>query len=145
MQAQQPLLSYWTQHKGDYIVNTTTTLRGNYRNKMCPTNDVLKHPAAELLQEYATFGCPARTGRHWLKEEMWEAVARGPHKSARSPEALEHFAQECKVKVASGQAKIVLWDTIKDDPPPQLKISPIAAIPHKSKAFWSILDLSFSL
>jgi len=30
-------------------------------------------------------------------------------------------------------------------PPPQLKISPIAAIPHKSKAFRSILDLSFSL
>jgi hypothetical protein len=44
-----------------------------------------------------------------------------------------------------GQAKLVLWDDIKDNPPPQLKISPIAAIPHKSKAFRSILDLSFSL
>ena len=32
-----------------------------------------------------------------------------------------------------------------DNPPPQLKISPIAAIPHKSKAFRSILDLSISL
>jgi len=46
-----------------------------------------------------------------------------------------------------GQAKLVLclWDDIKDNPPPQLKISPIAAIPHKSKAFRSILDLTFSL
>ena len=44
-----------------------------------------------------------------------------------------------------GQAKLVLWDDIKHNPPPQLKISPIAAIPHKSKAFRSILDLSFSL
>ncbi len=44
-----------------------------------------------------------------------------------------------------GQAKLVLWDDIKDDPPPQLKILQIAAIPHKSKAFRSILDLSFSL
>jgi hypothetical protein len=44
-----------------------------------------------------------------------------------------------------GQAKLVLWEDIKDTPPPQLKISPIVAIPHKSKAFWSILDLSFCL
>jgi hypothetical protein len=40
---------------------------------------------------------------------------------------------------------LVLWDTIKDDPPKELKISPIVAIPHKSKAFCSILDLSFRL
>jgi len=32
-----------------------------------------------------------------------------------------------------------LWDSIKDDPPSELKISPIAAIPHKSKQFRSIL------
>jgi hypothetical protein len=44
-----------------------------------------------------------------------------------------------------GQAKLVLWDDINDNPSPQLKISPIAAIPHKSKAFRSILDLSISL
>ncbi len=44
-----------------------------------------------------------------------------------------------------GQAKLVLWEDIKDAPPLQLKILPIAAIPHKSKAFWSILDLSFCL
>ena len=37
------------------------------------------------------------------------------------------------------------WDNIKNDPTQQLKISPIAAIPHKSKAFSSILDLSFRL
>jgi len=44
-----------------------------------------------------------------------------------------------------GQAKLVLWDDIQDNPPPQLNISPISAISHKSKAFRSILDLSFSL
>ncbi len=40
---------------------------------------------------------------------------------------------------------MVAWNDIKDNPPPQLKVSPIAAIPHKSKAFRSILDLSFRL
>ena len=52
---------------------------------------------------------------------------------------------ESAKKVRVGQAKLVLWDDIKDNPPPQLKISPIAAIPHNSKVFRSILDLSFSL
>ncbi len=41
--------------------------------------------------------------------------------------------------------QVVEWDSIKDNPPAELKISPIAAIPHKSKAFRSILDLSFHL
>jgi hypothetical protein len=73
-------------------------------------------------------------------------VERGPHdRSALSPEALEHFAQEVREKVAVGHCRIVAWDSMKHDPPPQLKISPIAAIPHKSRAFWSILELSFSL
>jgi hypothetical protein len=90
-------------------------------------------------------GCPTRTGRPWTKAEIWEAVDRGPHKSALSDEALQHFAQEATEKVNAGQAKIVEWDSIKDNPPTQLKISPIAAIPHKSRGFRSILDLSFSL
>jgi hypothetical protein len=72
-------------------------------------------------------------------------VARGPHQSSLAIDALAHFAAESAKKVKVGQAKLVLWDDIKHDPPPQLKISPIATIPHKSKAFRSILDLSFCL
>ena len=48
-------------------------------------------------------------------------------------------------KVAKGQARVVLWDDIKDTPPQQLKISPLAMVPHKSRAFRAILDLSLSL
>ena len=76
---------------------------------------------------------------------MWEAVDHGPHQSSLSPEAIAHFAEESAAKVLAGQAKLALWDNIKDNPPLQLKISPIAAIPHKSKAFRSILDLLFRL
>jgi hypothetical protein len=72
-------------------------------------------------------------------------MACGPHQSALSPKALAHFADKAVEKVRTRQARIVLWDDIKDNPPEQLKISPIAAIPHKSKAFRSILDLSFRL
>jgi len=76
---------------------------------------------------------------------LWEAVERGPHRSATTPEAIEHFAEEIKEKLRTNQARLVPWDDIKDNPPLQLKISLIAAIPHKSKAFRSILDLSFRL
>ena len=38
-----------------------------------------------------------------------------------------------------------MWDDIKDNPPEELKVSPIAMIPHKSGAFRAILDLSFSI
>ncbi len=81
----------------------------------------------------------------WSKQEMWEAVARGLHQLSLSPEALAHFTKESIEKVQAGQAKLVMWDNIKDDLPAQLKILPIAAISHKSKAFHSILDLSFCL
>ena len=40
---------------------------------------------------------------------------------------------------------MVLWDSIKDDPPAQLKISPLAMILHKSRKYRAILDLSYLL
>jgi hypothetical protein len=85
------------------------------------------------------------TGRDWTIHEMEAAIARGAHESARSAEAREHFRQEVAEKVKQGQARVVRWEDIKHNPPTQLKISPVAAIPHKSKAFRSILDLSFRL
>jgi hypothetical protein len=48
-------------------------------------------------------------------------------------------------KVHTNQTCIVAWEDIKDNPPRELKISPIVVIPHKSKAFCSILDFSFRL
>ncbi len=70
-------------------------------------------------------------------------MAQGLHKLALSPEALAHLTKEAAKKVGFGQARIVNWDDIKNNPPKELKILPIATILHKSKAFWSILDLFF--
>jgi hypothetical protein len=49
------------------------------------------------------------------------------------PEAIAHFAAVAVEKVLNNQACLVQWDSIKDNPPKELKISPIAAIPLKSK------------
>jgi hypothetical protein len=147
LKSEQPNATQWSTHEAK-VANSgpTVTLQlTTYRNSMCPMGRALHHPAAVLLNQWATFGCPTNTGNPWSKEEMWAAVARGPHQSALASAALEHFAAEATKKVRTNQAQIVAWDDIKDDPPPQLKISPIAAIPHKSKAYQSILDLSFHL
>jgi hypothetical protein len=66
---------------------------------------------------------------------MQEAVDRGPHRSAMSEEAIAHFKAEVEEKVTVGQAKLVAWESLKDNPLGELKIYPIAAIPHKSKQF----------
>jgi hypothetical protein len=76
---------------------------------------------------------------------MGEAVERGPHVSALDPAAIEQLETEIAEKVKVGQCKVILWDDIKDNPPEQLKISPLAMVPHKSRAFRAILDLSFRL
>ncbi len=102
---------------------------------MCPSGLALHHPAAPLLKEWATYGCPASTGRPWTKDKMQEAIDQGPYRSALSKEALAHFKTEVNEKVKMGQAKVIAWDSIKDDLPADLKISPIVAIPHKSKQF----------
>ncbi len=112
---------------------------------MCPRGRALAHPAAGLLTEWATMGCPTHTGQPWTKEEIWEVVACSPHWSTLSPEAIAHFSTEAAEQVCTKQAHIVAWDDIEDNPPQQLKILPIAAILHKSKAFRSILDLLFCL
>jgi len=63
-----------------------------------------------------------------------------------TPEAMEYIQSEAFDKERIGKATIVEWiGELKRLPPEQLKVSPIAAIPHKSRAFWSILDLSFIL
>ena len=76
---------------------------------------------------------------------MQAAIDRGPHKSALAPDAIAQLTAEVREKVAAGQARIVDWMDIRDDPPAQLKISPISMIPHKSRKYRTILDLSFSL
>jgi hypothetical protein len=76
---------------------------------------------------------------------MEGAITRGPHLSALDPAAAAQHLAEVNKKAERGQAKVVLWDDIKDNPPTQLKISPLAMIPHKSCAFRAILDLLFNL
>ncbi len=133
----------WKEHHGTFALPPNLPPVANHRNNMCPAGLALHHPAADLLKMYATLGCPTETGLPWTLKQMQAAIDRGPHISTLEPAAAEQLRLEVAEKVNNGQARIVNWDDIKDNPPPQLKISPVAMIPHKSRAYRAILDLSF--
>jgi hypothetical protein len=48
-------------------------------------------------------------------------------------------------KGSRGEVHILWWGDIKDTLHPLFKLSPVAMIPHKSRLFRAILDLSFYL
>ena len=133
----------WTAYNGDFVMPPPVPKVPQHRNNMCPAGLALHHPAAAILTQYATLGCPTQTGKPWSIDEMEAAIQRGPHASSLVEGAAEQLWLEVEEKVQKGQARLVTWDDIKHDPPEQLKISPIAMIPHKSRQFRAILDLSF--
>jgi hypothetical protein len=112
---------------------------------MWPQHYSLQHQAIPLLTSYAMSGCPANCGPDWSLEQILLLLKRGPHISAMKKEAKLQLINETKEKVAQGYARVVCWKDIKNNIPPKLKISPIAMIPHKSKPYRAILDLSFKL
>ena len=69
----------------------------------------------------------------------------GPCKSACSREAITACCKEVLQKVNKGHCRLIKWNTIKNNPPPNLKVSPIAAIPHKSRAYRMILHLAYQI
>ena len=141
----QPDRTIWTTSSGTVFLSQDRPARPTDKKQMHPSRLTATHLAGPFLEEWSAFSCPTMTGAPWTVLQMEQAIARGPHKSTLMAPALAHFAAEVREKVSAGQAHLVPWADIKDNPPAQLKISPIAAIPHNSKPYWSILDLSFSL
>ena len=112
---------------------------------MWPRGIANLHPAAPLLHQYSNYGCPVDCGANWTNEQIIAAIQRGPHISAHNPVARKCLIEEAKEKERGGYAKIIKYKEIKNDIPPSLKISPVAMIPHKSRRYRCILDLSFDI
>ena len=112
---------------------------------MKPTGKALKHEAAKLLNAYVESGCPVDCGDDWSDEHIEAMLRHGPHKSATSNTATKALIAETKEKVQQGYAKVVRYGDIRVNRPKKLKVSPVAMIPHKSRQFRTILDLSFRL
>ena len=112
---------------------------------MWPRNHAMQHNATPLLNTYAQTGCPVDCGPDWSVDHLELLLRRGPHISAKQKIAAKQLQLETNEKIKHGYARIVKWGSIKDNLPQKLKISPIAMIPHKTRGFRAILDLSFNL
>ena len=112
---------------------------------MNPSGPALRHPAANLLRSFADDGCPVDCGENWTRDQLLAALKYGAHPTAKDPIARACLLAETAEKVDKGFARVVTWGSIKDNIPPKLKLSPVAMIPHKSRKFRCILDLSFAV
>ena len=112
---------------------------------MLPRSYALTHPAAPMLKKWALHGCPVDCGPNWPEEHIIAALQKGPHISSTHKEAIIALELETAEKIAGGYARVVKWKDIKGNLPPKLKLSPVAMVPHKSRKFRTILDLSFRL
>jgi len=134
---------------GAIVEDAYNTVQSKYnktfKGRMRPNPCIRHHPAYETLLEYATDGCPVDCGETWSRIQLEAAIDRGNHASAQDPQAAKCLREEALEKVAQGSARIVKWTDICDEPHPNLKISPLAAVPHKSRIYRAILDLSFQL
>ena len=83
---------------------------------MHPTGPAWNHPAAPLLLEFGTTGCPVNCGLHWTVAQMQAAVDYTAHPSAQQPEAAQQLQAKTLEKVDQGYAKLVEWDAIRADP-----------------------------
>ena len=141
-------VSYWDHHQGLFDIPTPKQPSIDCQGSMCLSGLALDHPAADVLLEYAHKGCPVNTGKPWLFKMMEAAVARGPNVSAVDEEAMAILQEEVEAKAVCGQCKIVTWEELKNHSegvPKHLKVSPVAMIPHKSRKYRAILDLSFGI
>ena len=116
-----------------------------FKGLMLPRHEVLTHPAGPDLLKYAIDGCPVDCGIQWTREQIEAAIAKGAHASAEAPGAAEACRKEALERVADGSCRLINWVDICDNIPPNLKVSPIAAVPHKSRKFRMILDLSYQV
>jgi len=98
-----------------------------------------------MLLQFAQEGCPVDCGPAWTLDQLRAAVERGNHPSARAPDAAACLHAEMLEKVQQGFAQIIPWSELEKNPPPNLKISPLAAVPHKSRPYRAIIDLSYNL
>jgi hypothetical protein len=78
-------------------------------------------------------------------EKTVAAIAKGPHRLTLQQETMAHLQMEVTEKEGKGAVWVVLQEDLKNKPPKQVKVSLIAMIPHKSRMYRAVSDLSYIL
>ena len=84
-------------------------------------------------------------GPQWTTAQIQAAIEYAAHPSAQDQIVAKQLRLETLEKLKQVFANLVKWKDIANNYPKELKVSPIAAIPHKTRKFRAILDLSFAV
>ena len=82
------------------------------------------HPFGATLKEYER-----GVWRYWTKDSIYKAITRGPHMSGLTPKSIHLITEDVMYQVDAGFLQIVLWEDLKDNMPPNLKVLPLAVVP----------------
>ncbi len=100
------------------------------------------HPFMPTLKEWR-HGIEVDCGPYWAWDIIEAAVARGPHPTACTAEAIALFKDDIENQRLAGFCKVILWKDLQRLRPSNLKILPMAAVPQVGRRPRIILDLSF--
>jgi hypothetical protein len=110
---------------------------------MKPTGVAFLHPFSSNLQEWHKKGVPVDCGNPWSRQAIEESIKRGNHVSETTKEAIDLIKSDVDYQIKAGFTKLIPWETIKDDLPENLKISPVAVIFYKERRGRILMDLYF--
>ena len=97
---------------------------------MRPTGPVLHHPLAATLSRWSQDGVDVDCGNPWSRDALEASIAKGPHVSALTPEAIALVHKDVEYQCKGGFAEIVLWGDLKKAIQQHLKLSPVAMVPQ---------------
>jgi hypothetical protein len=126
---------------GNYFIAPEPT-KGKPISLMQPQPLVEVHPFAPTLKEWQQ-GIEVDCGSDWAWDVIKAMVARGPHPTATTPDAIALFKEDIASQVKVGFSQVVLWEDLQRLHPANLKILPVAVVPQTSCRGRIILDLSF--
>ncbi len=109
--------------------NNSITTKGKPTSLMQPQLLADAHPFTSTLKSWRS-GISVDCGPEWSWEVVEAAVARGPHPTATTADAIALFKADIAYQVKAGFSRVMLWEEVQRLRPPNLKVSPVAVVPQ---------------
>jgi hypothetical protein len=124
------------------VASATFATKGKPTSLMQPQPLAEVHPFTPTLKGWR-YGIDVDCGLDWDWEVNKAVVARGPHPTATTPDAIALFKEDIAYQVKAGFSQVMLWEDLQRLRPTNLNILPVAVVPQTGRQGRIILDLSF--
>ena len=93
-------LAYERRRLLEELIRPDGVIDGKLLGLVFPRLRARRHPAANLLLQYARVGCLVSVGHDWTPDEMESVVTKCPHSSALEYDAISKIQVEAREKSA---------------------------------------------